>query len=46
MDNELVYFELNNWSPGKDYPYEEPFLTWIGNDLTIYFNNEFIHIIV
>ena len=40
MDNELVYFELNNWSPGKDYPNEEPFLTWISNDLNIYFNNE------
>lgn len=37
---EIIYFELNNWSCGKDYPDDEPFLTWIGNDLNIHFNNE------
>lgn len=40
MDKEVVYFELNNWTPGRHYPAEEPFLTWIGNDLSIHFNNE------
>lgn len=39
-ENYIVYFELNNWFPGKNYPAEEPFITWIGNDLNIYFNNE------
>lgn len=38
--SDVVYFELNNWFPGKHYPAEEPFTTWIGNDLNIYFNNE------
>lgn len=40
MDNEVVYFELNNWFAGEHYPAEEPFLTWIGHDLSIHFNNE------
>lgn len=39
-DQEIVYFELNNWMPGDHYPDEEPFKTWIGNDLNIYFNSE------
>lgn len=39
-EQQAVYFELNNWTPGEDYPAEEPFLTWIGNDLNIYFGNE------
>lgn len=37
---EVVYFELNNWIPGKHYPMEEPFITWMSNDLHIAFNNE------
>lgn len=37
---DIVYFELNNWMRGKDYPNEEPFITWLRNDLQIYFNNE------
>lgn len=40
MEKEIVYFELNNWFAGDHYPAEEPFLTWIGNDLNIHFNNE------
>lgn len=39
-EKDIVYFELNNWFPGDHYPAEEPFITWIGNDLNIYFNNE------
>lgn len=27
--NNVVYFELNNWFGGRDYPNVEPFLTWI-----------------
>ena len=26
---EVVYFELNNWFCERDYPNEEPFLTWM-----------------
>lgn len=25
----LVYFELNDWFSGRDYPNEEPFISWI-----------------
>ena len=27
--DDIIYFELNNWSTGKDYPDSEPFLSWI-----------------
>lgn len=37
---DVVYFELNNWFPEDHYPAEEPFTTWIGNDLNIYFDND------
>ena len=30
---EIVYFELNNWFSGRDYPNEEPFTTWCDDDL-------------
>lgn len=26
---EIVYFEVNNWFAGRDYPNREPFLSWI-----------------
>lgn len=26
---EIIYFELNNWSSGCDYPNAEPFLSWM-----------------
>lgn len=26
---EIVYFELNNWFSGRDYPDAEPFLSWM-----------------
>lgn len=38
--NDIVYFELNNWTTGKDYPDAEPFLSWMKNDLCIQFRNE------
>ena len=37
---ELVYFEVNNWSPGKDYPICEPFIEWLSNDLNIQFRSD------
>lgn len=38
--NESVYFELNNWFAGRDYPDNERFLKWMGNDLNLAFDNE------
>ena len=38
--SEYVYFELNNWFAGRNYPNEEPFKSWCGNDLNLYFLNE------
>jgi len=30
MNNpEIIYFEINNWFAGRDYPNREPFLSWI-----------------
>ena len=40
MNKELVYFELNNWFGGRDYPNAEPFITWCGDDMNLYFSNE------
>lgn len=40
MDEKVVYFELNNWFRDEHYPDDEPFITWLGNDLNITFNNE------
>lgn len=37
---EIVYFELNNWSPGRDYPNAEPFIGWMSDDLKQRFRNE------
>lgn len=37
---ELIRFELNNWFEGRDYPNEEPFITWMCNDLNQYFMKE------
>lgn len=37
---EVVYFELNNWARGRDYPDAEPFINWMSNDLALMFQNE------
>lgn len=29
INKDVVYFELNNWFSGRDYPNAEPFITWI-----------------
>ena len=26
---EIVYFELNDWFSGRDYPPEQPFVSWV-----------------
>ena len=37
---DIVYFELNNWFSGRDFPSDEPFISWMSNDLKIPFRNE------
>lgn len=37
---EVVYFELNNWFAGRHYPDEEPFLSWMRDDMNQFFLNE------
>ena len=38
--DDIVYFELNNWSCGRDYPNAEPFITWCGDDMNLYFDDD------
>lgn len=38
--NEIVYFELNNWFAGIDYPDNERFINWMHDDLNIKFCSE------
>ena len=40
MEQEIIYFELNNWIRGKHYPDAEPFNTWFKKDSEIVFNDE------
>ena len=37
---DIIYFELNNWSRGEDYPDAEPFLSWMKHDLRQRFGDE------
>ena len=39
-NQEIIYFDLNNWTRGVDYPNAEPFITWMGNDIKLYFSNK------
>lgn len=36
---DIVYFELNNWFSGRDYPEDEPFLSWMSSDLNLKFKD-------
>lgn len=29
QNEEIIYFEFNNWMSGTDFPAEEPFLDWM-----------------
>ena len=40
MEQDIIYFELNNWFSGDHYPAEEPFYTWCGDDLKLYFSDD------
>ena len=37
---EIIYFELDNWSCGRDYPNAEPFTSWMGKDYGFCFGND------
>ena len=37
---DIVYFELNNWFSGRDYPNAEPFLSWMRDGLNQKFHDE------
>lgn len=30
---DAVYFSVDNWFSGRDYPYDEQFIKWMGDDL-------------
>ena len=40
MRTDVVYFSVNNWWCGEDYPNDEPFIKWLKDDLKIFFMNE------
>ncbi len=40
MDSGIIYFSVNNWMYGQDYPPTENFRKWLGNDLNQSFRNE------
>ena len=40
MDDNIIYFELDNWFAGRDYPNAEPFLTWMRDDLNLKFADD------
>ena len=42
MENdEIIYFELNNWMSGKDFPNDDGiFEKWCGDDSKLYFNSD------
>lgn len=37
MKEEVIYFSVNNWGPGRDYPLTDNFEKWLGDD----FNQQF-----
>lgn len=37
---EIIYFEVDNWFCGRDYPNEEPFLTWMKDDMNLTLKND------
>ena len=38
--DDIVYFEVDNWFAGRDYPEAEPFLSWMANDLSLQLKND------
>ena len=35
----IIYFEIDNWFAGRDYPNAQPFLSWMNDDLNLAFAN-------
>ena len=40
--SEVVYFELNDWACGRDYPDAEPFVSWMEDDLIKFRDEEWV----
>lgn len=36
---EIIYFEIDNWFAGRDYPNAQPFLNWMNHGLNFTFTN-------
>lgn len=39
-NDEIIYFSVNNWFSGRDYPPTPNFKKWLGNDLQQTFEND------
>ena len=39
---EIIYFELNNWFAGIDYPNEEPFIMWMSFPMNLFMDDEWV----
>ena len=37
---EIIYFEIDNWFAGRDYPNAQPFLDWMNDDNLIFTDND------
>lgn len=37
---DIIYFELNNWFEGRDYPDNDRFREWFGDDFHLFFDDE------
>jgi hypothetical protein len=40
MNKEIIYFSVNNWFEGRDYPPTENFNKWLSNDLNQKFRDD------
>lgn len=39
-NKDVIFFSVNNWFPGRDYPDTPNFKKWLGNDLNQRFSND------
>ena len=39
---EIIYFEVNDWSAGRDFPDCEPFNTWLDIDNLTFRNKQWL----
>lgn len=39
-NKDVIFFSVNNWFEGRDYPPTKNFRKWLGNDLTQIFEND------